>query len=69
MGRAIPDEETVRFFNPRKDIWAEHFKVNFGELLPKTAVGVAAIKILEMNQIERIIFRKALIEAGEYQIL
>ncbi|MFN0213272.1 MAG: HNH endonuclease [Saprospiraceae bacterium] len=62
------NDETVRLFNPRKDGWNQHFEVNSGEIIPKTAIGAATIKILEINQVERIIFRKALIEAGLYQI-
>lgn len=62
------DEETVRLFNPRKDFWEQHFEVAFGEILPKTTIGIATIKILELNQVERIILRKALIEAGQYLI-
>jgi 5-methylcytosine-specific restriction endonuclease McrA len=60
------DETIVRFFNPRKDIWHDHFEINNGEILPKTAIGNATIKILDFNQPERIILRQALIAIGEY---
>ena len=60
------DETIVRFFNPRKDTWHEHFEINIGEILPKTAIGNATIKILDFNQPERIILRQALIAIGEY---
>lgn len=63
------DEENdtlVRFFNPRKDIWNEHFEINNGEILPKTLIGNATIRILHFNQPERVILRQALIAIGEY---
>jgi hypothetical protein len=63
------DEETdqlVRFFNPRKDDWHEHFQVNDGEILPLSSIGRATIRILGLNQTERIILRKMLIEIGFY---
>jgi len=63
------DEEselTVRIFNPRKDNWASHFEMANGEILPKTAIGAATVRLLEMNQPDRLIFRQALAEAGHY---
>lgn len=63
------DEEselTVRIFNPRKDEWPGHFRVVDGEILPKTPIGAATIKLLEMNQPDRLIFRQALSETGFY---
>lgn len=63
------DEETdqlIRFFNPRKDRWHEHFQVNEGEILPLSPIGQATIRILGFNQTERIILRKMLIEIGFY---
>ena len=59
-------EQLVRFFNPRKDIWHDHFHINNGKILPKSEIAEATIRILDINQIERIIFRQALIAAGVY---
>jgi hypothetical protein len=59
-------EITVRIFNPRKDNWASHFEVTNGEILPKTAIGAATVRLLEMNQPDRLIFRQALAEAVLY---
>jgi hypothetical protein len=60
------NELTIRFFNPRKDRWQEHFEVNYGEILSKTPIGEATIKILDFNQPERIMLRQVLIDIGEY---
>lgn len=59
-------EVTIRIFNPRKDNWPSHFETKNGEILPKTAIGAATVRLLEMNQPDRLIFRQALTEAGHY---
>jgi hypothetical protein len=48
------DEETgkeVRFFNPRKDVWSEHFFINktSGEMQGLTKIGKATISRLRIN--------------------
>lgn len=60
------NELTVRFFNPRKDVWRDHFDINEGEILAKTKIGKATIDILDFNQPERIMLRQALISIGQY---
>ena len=60
------NENTIRFFNTRKDLWHDHFELNAGEILPKTSIGAGTIKILNFNQLERIILRQALMAIGEY---
>ena len=56
----------VRLFNPRQDKWFAHFEVQNGEILPKTRIGAATIKVLDMNNIDRIILRQGLMEIGRY---
>ena len=58
----------IRFFNPRKDIWAEHFVLNDAVIQPLTPVGEVTAKILQFNNIDRIIERQLLIEVGKYSI-
>jgi len=58
--------EFVRFFNPRKDKWAEHFIID-GELIKHlTSIGEATLQILRFNDTERIEERKELIATGRY---
>ncbi len=58
-------DESVRFFNPRKDIWAAHFEVDFsGEIIPKTSIGAATLKIFHLNHPESIIERREMIRLG-----
>jgi HNH endonuclease len=59
-------EEIVRLFNPRKDMWDDHFIAVAGEILAKTAIGDATNRLLELNQPERLILRRELAEAGLY---
>ena len=55
----------IRFYNPRIDIWAEHFEIESSGLLhPKTLIAQATIKILDLNQVESIIERSKLIQLG-----
>lgn len=56
----------IRLFNPRKDSWANHFSVGYGEIIPKTLIGAATIKVLDLNQVDRIILRQALTDEGLY---
>jgi len=58
-------EQPVRFFNPRVDKWAEHFKLtSSGQIFPKTIVGTATIKILQINHPDSIIERREMLKKG-----
>ena len=57
--------EPVRFFNPRKDIWTEHFDVDeLGFIEAKTLVGEATIKIFDLNYLDSIIERREMLLFG-----
>jgi hypothetical protein len=46
------DPETgniTRLFNPRLDIWNEHFRVAGPLLLGQTAIGRTTVRLLDMN--------------------
>ena len=59
------DDELTRLFNPRIDIWDDHFEVKkSGIIVSISQIGEATINTLSFNQIERVIFRKSLIEIG-----
>jgi hypothetical protein len=60
-------EDIIRFYNPRKDKWADHFEVSDdGILFPKTLIGEATIKIFGFNHPDSIIERQLLISVGLY---
>ncbi len=61
------NNEFTRFFNPRIDIWTEHFRLNANaEIIPLTAEARVTVRILRFNNADRIEERFGLIEAGLY---
>ena len=56
----------IRLFNPRIDLWEAHFDVNHGEVLALSSIGRATIKLLDINNPDRIILRQVLMTAGRY---
>jgi HNH endonuclease len=59
----------IRFFNPRNDVWSEHFRLNSdAEIEPLTEIGEVTANIFGFNDLERIAERKGLIEIGRYSI-
>ncbi len=59
-------QDIVPLFNPRLQVWEEHFALDHGEILPKSRVGEATIKTLHLNDPERLIHRRLLMEDGLY---
>lgn len=59
-------ENIVAIFNPRKQSWTDHFKIEEGEILPRSDIGRATIKLLKLNEPERLIHRKILMQSGSY---
>ena len=58
----IGDPETgelVPFFNPRTDVWGEHFRWGGYEVVALTPIGRAALAALELNHPRRIRIRQA----------
>lgn len=58
--------ELVRFFNPRRDFWGEHFRLDDNVIQPLTDIGEVTVRILDFNNDERIIERQELIVVGKY---
>ena len=54
----LDEEKLIRLFHPRKHIWSAHFEVSEGVIYPKTDIGEATIKLLDFNEINRILERK-----------
>jgi hypothetical protein len=62
------DPETghvVGLFNPRTDAWGEHFELQGALLIGRTPVGRATIRLLQMNQEDRMEIRAHLRASGE----
>lgn len=64
IGTILDDEHFVRFYHPRKDRWKAHFELEGHLILPKTGIGEATIKILGLNDDERLEERLAFKEVG-----
>ncbi len=58
--------ELVRFFNPRRDFWADHFRLDEAVIQPTTDIGEVTARILDFNNEDRILERQALIAVGRY---
>lgn len=58
------DTETgqiVRLFHPRRDRWADHFRLQAGQIEPLTAIGRVTVRMLRFNSDDRIAERAILI--------
>ena len=57
----------VRFFDPRRDLWDEHFKLNGPVIQPMTPVGEVTARVLRLNTSERVIERQLWQALGQYR--
>jgi hypothetical protein len=65
------DPETgilVPFYNPRKQSWQEHFELVGAVIQPLTPEGRVTVKILRLNDVNRVEERELLIEIGLYPV-
>ncbi len=51
--------EKVPLFNPRTQLWHEHFQFADYQVLGLTAIGRATVLLLELNQPRRLLIRQA----------
>lgn len=56
--------ELTPFFHPRKHRWTEHFYLREAEIVPLTAEARVTIKILRLNEPDRIAERYQLLQMG-----
>lgn len=59
-------DELTPLFNPRQQVWSEHFRFNGPLIEPLTAVGRVSVRLLKLNQPSRIVTRDQLMQAGLY---
>jgi 5-methylcytosine-specific restriction endonuclease McrA len=62
----LTTEELIPLFNPRKQNWSDHFGFSAAQIVGVTAIGHATIRLLRMNDPDRVLLRKDLKEAGLY---
>lgn len=58
--------ELTAFYNPRTQLWRDHFILRGAEILPQSPHGRVTILILQMNHPDRIQEREILIHMGKY---
>jgi hypothetical protein len=59
-------QEFIRFYNPRRDHWLERFSLNEAIFIPISSIGEVTAIILGLNDRERLLERKLLIDRGLY---
>jgi len=64
-GIDIETGQTVELFNPRKQIWREHFDYLGAEIIGLTPTGRATVAVLNMNEPRRFQLRQELLDIGE----
>ena len=62
------DGQIVPLFNPRMDVWADHFSWNsdFLQIIGHTSVGRATVEALKLNRSGLLNIRRLLLLAGEH---
>ena len=58
--------EPVFLFHPRRDKWSEHFQLDGARIEPVTPEARASVKLLHINDIDRVWERAALLKLGRY---
>ena len=55
-----------RLFDPRTMRWDEHFELNGGEIVPRSAIGRVTEFVLQLNHADRILYRRLLLLTESY---
>ena len=59
-------DDIVILFNPRRHKWIAHFDVLDGEIIAKTRIGQASVKVFRFNEPDLVILRQLLTQSGRY---
>ena len=66
VGSVSTSGEFTRFFNPRTDRWAEHFRLEQETISPLTQIGEVTARIFGFNDSTRLHEREEMIRLGKY---
>ena len=58
--------EVVQLFNPRRNQWRDHFRLDAFRIIPLTPIGIATAALLRLNSPERLSLRAMLHQIGRY---
>lgn len=62
-----PESDVMQpLFNPRTQVWNEHFEWRGGSLTGLTPIGRATVQVLNINEPLRVMHRELLIEMGVF---
>ncbi len=62
-----PDTGQVeRLFDPRTQVWADHFELRGALILGRTSTGRATVAVLRMNEDRRVLLRAEILTLGEF---
>jgi hypothetical protein len=53
--------DLTRLFNPRRDAWADHFRLDGPRMTGRTPIGRATIRVLAMNANDLLVIRAELL--------
>jgi 5-methylcytosine-specific restriction endonuclease McrA len=59
-------KEIVPLFNPRRQLWDEHFYLENARIEGKTQIGQATTRLLQFNVANRVLERQVLISQSQY---
>jgi hypothetical protein len=57
-------DQLVPLFHPRRQKWEQHFRMADAEIQPLTPEGRVTVRLLRLNDSNRIVERRRLVEAG-----
>ncbi len=58
--------DIVRLYHPRRDVWDDHFVINAGRIEPQTAIGRVTVRLLRLNDPDRVDERARLLRLKRY---
>lgn len=56
-------------FNPRHDVWVNHFDTRGPTSLPETAIARVTERVLALNHIDQIVILEFLIDVGQWSLV
>lgn len=59
-------EQLVPLFNPRRQVWSDHFGLDGARIVGLTPVGRGTVDVLQMNEPNRLELRAELMQQGRY---
>ena len=66
MATILADGVAIRLYHPQQQVWTEHFVLKGAVISPLSRVGEATVKVLRLNDADRITERLTLQSSGRY---